>query len=1363
MFGTPTYPPAMSTAPGAATISSSHTPSPQHYQPYDQPSTSYHSSRPSTSSLPRSYKRAKNTPSPASPISRSGHLGFESSGSSIGSVQVGPSLSKARTRATVARRLVEASPQQWKFEGRRREMSVPLLSQELSHFSLSHSSPPEMMTQQPSSHTPPISAQGVFDPSSRPARTPRSKSHFGPERTPFTAGLPKDYTYPSTAPLPHLSSFLGSPFSGKTARGRYVYHNSHNSPSVEATQGSMTEQLGFGHGEGRSTFDQQELEWLEGNDDGLPRSRQDTGTALDEDRPLPEGLPQPSSRIRRGTNGSTSSMDELSGSGASTASLLSLARNSIEHHSRPNIITAWDEDPAFTGVEEHENPTPSRQLFVKPAVPEQGLHMSKKTGRASTHPTPVAGRTPALRSPLPRSQNARLLNSFVLPDSTPYTIAMPSKHVDPAPSRQRTRRSPLSTFLPRLLSSKKKNTSMREQVMQRAASGQELGEDEDNMTDTEESSSRTGTLRGRGKNGTDRPKLTASWNPMEGGDHEPTIGLGIGLGVRRGPLESVIRGSAEKSIDLARSLSSDSSGEIDVSPSRPLSNKGSTSMFVKPSLPFSPTSSALAKGQSKSAFHIRRQSINGNIVHKSLAPDAGIASPAQNAFRPPKARPLLRRGITAPAETPYNASFLSADSAFHTPTAILFGDVKPSPAAFASTGLVKKKSSIHGVEIPKFGAGIDSEPVGEMKRDRAAIKHGMSRTIEPPSPVSPIKSLKISRPSLNTCFTGSTISVSTSTSTSNSASTSTTNSNAAYIQNAQRTRGLRRKGSQMFTASGSIGSIDMMRSDSNRSARGGTSPATPTKPGLQLTPIGLGITTPSPTSHHVMYPFAASSAALSTPPHSDPLATDVLEPSSIERYRGLPARVRQISNSHMAGSRGPIARASNPMLAASFKASIHVVPETPGPGQSQALMNDNTVDGLFGVGSARQSISRRGATTRLDKDFTVIETLGSGAFSQVLKVREKRTGRLYAVKAGKPYTGAKNRLRQLEEVSILRQLSLNPHPNVVEYIDSWETHSRLYIRTTLAECGDLSKFLGLLGDYGGLGEARVWKTLVELASGIAHIHKHNFLHLDIKSSNILINTDGGLVIADLGMAVICAADAQGRILGGFSPALPEKDEQGGFIWTSTANTLTSAAASNTSAAESSAAGSAEEGSAEATTPGVDEDTQRMDVIPSPILDREIEGDREYLCPEALGDGEIGKGADVFSLGMVLLEAAMNVVLPSNGEGWVKLRNDNFSDLEEHYRLRPTRRLHHPASAGQGTGRSCSTTSNGTEVDNGDPTTPFVSNELLNVIKCMMRSSPADRWGLDDIFANEVVKNVLQSTRGRALVDESEEWLDAVLG
>ncbi|WWC90462.1 uncharacterized protein L201_005397 [Kwoniella dendrophila CBS 6074] len=1278
--------------------STSHTPSPQH-----PITTSYHTSRPSTSSLPRSYKRAKATPSPQSPTF---HHQTISSGSSN---QPGPSRTKPRT--TVARRLVEPSPQTWRADsGRRREMSVPLLSQELSHFSLSHSSPPEMC-QANNSLTPPISTQPFFTSPAQRSQTPRSRSHIGTSNTPFGAALPRDHTYPSTAPLPHTSSFLGSPFSTGNARGGYVYQNA--SPSQNATRITMTEKIGVG----RESFDEPGLEWL-GNEDGMPRPPR--RKSKENRKSMIDGLPKPpSGRLRRGTNGSTSSMDELSGSGASTASLLSLARNSIEHHSRPNIITVWDEDSQRLEEEEEESSTPSRQLFVKPddCLP---LQMFKKTINATNEKQNRSDQSKSKPS-LPRSSGGQLLQSFAI-SKTPSSNPINENKVAASPDR--TGRSPLSGFLPRLLSVKKKVSL---QSLRRRSPVLENAEDEDILTDTEDGSSLRSSSGSKGRGFWSRNRSnTSSLNPMEGGDHEPSLGVGIGLGIRRGPLGSVLRGSVEKSVDLARSLSSDSSGDIEISPSRPLSSRGSTSLFVHPSMPTSPSSDAsLSKPPSKSAFLARRKSITGHI------PPSFSGTPPTNmsGSRPAKARPLLRRGITAPAHnSPYTySSLLSADAAFHTPTHILFGDVKPSPAAFASTGLVKKKSGIQGVEIPKFG-GIDSEPVGEVKREQAAMQHGMSRNVEPPSPISPMKPFNRIRPTLSTTYSSASA---TSTSTSTSGSTVNTNSsNAAYIQAAQKTRGLRRKGSQMFTASGSIGSIDMMRSDSNRSAKGNASPATPTKPGLQLTPIGLGITTPSPTGPHPLYPFASSSAMLSTPPRSSEYAhSDAIEPSSIEKYRNMPARVRQISDSH-AAERGPLARASNPMLAASYKASssMRTLPETPEHGQIPSI---NIFNGL-------SKPTRKGVATRLEKDFTVIQTLGSGAFSQVLKVCEKSSGKLYAVKAGKPYTGAKNRLRQLEEVSILRQLSMHPHENVIEYIDSWESHSRLYIRTNLSECGDLSTFLSLLGDFGGLGEERVWKALIELSNGLQHIHKNNFLHLDLKPSNILINRDGSLVIADLGMASICSSDSKGTILPGLSPALPERDDQGGFIWNAIASSNENPAQDHSQDSTSSNT-PAEKGNVT---------NSKIDIIPSPIIDREFEGDREYLSPEALNDNQgqgensLGKGADIFSLGMVILESAVNIVLPSNGDGWIKLRNDDFSDLTEHYRLRNT--------------STFNLTSPETE------SLPILSKDLLDVIKGLMKSDPSERWELEDIWNNGIIKNILNSKRDKALVEESPEWLQNVL-
>lgn len=58
---------------------------------------------------------------------------------------------------------------------------------------------------------------------------------------------------------------------------------------------------------------------------------------------------------------------------------------------------------------------------------------------------------------------------------------------------------------------------------------------------------------------------------------------------------------------------------------------------------------------------------------------------------------------------------------------------------------------------------------------------------------------------------------------------------------------------------------------------------------------------------------------------------------------------------------------------------------------------------------------------------------------------------------------------------------------------------------------------------------------------------------------------------------------------------------------------------------------------------------------------EGEGDREYIGPEILM-GKFDKPADIFALGLIMLETAANVELPDNGISWQKLRNGDMSDV-----------------------------------------------------------------------------------------------------
>ncbi|OQO01207.1 hypothetical protein B0A48_13450 [Cryoendolithus antarcticus] len=60
-------------------------------------------------------------------------------------------------------------------------------------------------------------------------------------------------------------------------------------------------------------------------------------------------------------------------------------------------------------------------------------------------------------------------------------------------------------------------------------------------------------------------------------------------------------------------------------------------------------------------------------------------------------------------------------------------------------------------------------------------------------------------------------------------------------------------------------------------------------------------------------------------------------------------------------------------------------------------------------------------------------------------------------------------------------------------------------------------------------------------------------------------------------------------------------------------------------------------------------------------DLDGEGDREYIGPEVLC-GRFDKPADIFALGMIMLEIAGNIVLPDNGASWQRLRADDWTDV-----------------------------------------------------------------------------------------------------
>ncbi|CAN1348089.1 Probable serine/threonine-protein kinase At1g54610 [Linum perenne] len=147
--------------------------------------------------------------------------------------------------------------------------------------------------------------------------------------------------------------------------------------------------------------------------------------------------------------------------------------------------------------------------------------------------------------------------------------------------------------------------------------------------------------------------------------------------------------------------------------------------------------------------------------------------------------------------------------------------------------------------------------------------------------------------------------------------------------------------------------------------------------------------------------------------------------------------------------------------------------------------------------------------------FEKIDKIGSGTYSNVYKARDLLTGKVVALK--------KVRFDNLEpesvkfmarEILILRRLD---HTNVVKLEG---------LVTSRMSCSLYLVFEYMEHDLAGLAaspdvtftETQVKCYIQQLLSGLEHCHKRGVLHRDIKGSNLLIDNEGVLRIADFGLA-----------------------------------------------------------------------------------------------------------------------------------------------------------------------------------------------------------------------------------------------------
>lgn len=158
------------------------------------------------------------------------------------------------------------------------------------------------------------------------------------------------------------------------------------------------------------------------------------------------------------------------------------------------------------------------------------------------------------------------------------------------------------------------------------------------------------------------------------------------------------------------------------------------------------------------------------------------------------------------------------------------------------------------------------------------------------------------------------------------------------------------------------------------------------------------------------------------------------------------------------------------------------------------------------------ALTEEALRTALAGRYDVERELGRGGTAMVYLARDRRHARLVALKVLAPSIGAAvSAERFLQEIRVTAGLT---HPHILPLHDSGTAAGFLYYVMPYVEGETLREHLAR---DGALHHDAALRLVREVASALAHAHRHGIVHRDIKPANILLQDDHA-VVADFGIA-----------------------------------------------------------------------------------------------------------------------------------------------------------------------------------------------------------------------------------------------------
>uniref|UniRef100_A0ABD2WJQ7 Protein kinase domain-containing protein n=1 Tax=Trichogramma kaykai TaxID=54128 RepID=A0ABD2WJQ7_9HYME len=153
--------------------------------------------------------------------------------------------------------------------------------------------------------------------------------------------------------------------------------------------------------------------------------------------------------------------------------------------------------------------------------------------------------------------------------------------------------------------------------------------------------------------------------------------------------------------------------------------------------------------------------------------------------------------------------------------------------------------------------------------------------------------------------------------------------------------------------------------------------------------------------------------------------------------------------------------------------------------------------------------------TSLINSYAIINIISKGAYGKVYKVQKKETKDIFALKTiSKAKIVSEDAIKQAKQESSILQ-AVGHHNFIVNSPDRWQGRKALFILTKFITGGEL---FSLVEEYGSLSEEIVRIYVAEVALALDFLHNAGIIHRDLKASNVLLDSEGHVVLIDFGLA-----------------------------------------------------------------------------------------------------------------------------------------------------------------------------------------------------------------------------------------------------